>query len=88
MEIESGLWETYLAQTHFRKMETTRNHPYQNVLVTKTNLDLWNTTLGYSFRFQHRNFRMLPIKSFVHDSGCTFICVEYCYPKGSPDVNS
>jgi hypothetical protein len=27
--------ETYLAQTHFRKMET-RNHPHQNVLVTRT----------------------------------------------------
>jgi hypothetical protein len=30
------LWqETYLAQTHFRKTETTRNHPHQNVLVTR-----------------------------------------------------
>jgi hypothetical protein len=28
--------ETYLAQTHFCKMETTRNHPHQNVLVTPT----------------------------------------------------
>jgi hypothetical protein len=24
------------AQTHFRKTVTTRNHPYQNVLVTQT----------------------------------------------------
>jgi hypothetical protein len=31
------LWqETYLAQTHFRKTETTRNHPHQTVLVTRT----------------------------------------------------
>jgi hypothetical protein len=28
--------ETYLAQTHFRKTETTRNHRHQNVLVTRT----------------------------------------------------
>jgi cold shock CspA family protein len=28
--------ETYLAQTHFRKTETTRNHSHQNVLVTQT----------------------------------------------------
>jgi hypothetical protein len=28
--------ETYLAQTHFRKTETTRNRPLQNVLVTRT----------------------------------------------------
>jgi hypothetical protein len=27
--------ETYLAQTHFRKTETTRNHPHQNVLATR-----------------------------------------------------
>jgi hypothetical protein len=27
--------ETHLAQTHFRKPETTRNHPHQNVLVTR-----------------------------------------------------
>jgi hypothetical protein len=28
--------ETYLAQTHFRNTETTRNLPHQNVLVTRT----------------------------------------------------
>jgi hypothetical protein len=28
--------ETYLAQTHFRKTKTTRNHPHQTVLVTRT----------------------------------------------------
>jgi hypothetical protein len=28
--------KTYLALTHFRKMETTGNHPHQNVLVTRT----------------------------------------------------
>jgi hypothetical protein len=28
--------ETYLAQAHFRKMETTRNYPHQNVLATQT----------------------------------------------------
>jgi hypothetical protein len=31
------LWqESYLAQTHYSKTETTRNHPHQNVLVTWT----------------------------------------------------
>jgi hypothetical protein len=30
------LQEAYLAQTHFRKTETTRNHPHENVLVTRT----------------------------------------------------
>jgi hypothetical protein len=28
--------ETYLAQTHFRKTETTRNHSHQNVFVIRT----------------------------------------------------
>jgi hypothetical protein len=28
--------ETYLEQTHFHKTETTRNHPDQNVMVTRT----------------------------------------------------
>jgi hypothetical protein len=28
--------ETYLAQTHFRKIETTKNYPFQNVFVTRT----------------------------------------------------
>jgi hypothetical protein len=28
--------QTYLAQTHFRKTETTKNHPDQNVLVIRT----------------------------------------------------
>jgi hypothetical protein len=44
--------ETYLAQTHIRKMEANGNDAHQNVLVTwmqvntQTNLDLWNTTVG------------------------------------------
>jgi hypothetical protein len=25
---------TYLAQTHFHKTETTRNHPHQNLFIT------------------------------------------------------
>jgi hypothetical protein len=67
--------ETHLAQANFRKTETTRTHPHQNVLVTReqvktlykqqtsliqsntqANLDLRNTTLGYGFHIQHRNF--------------------------------
>jgi hypothetical protein len=31
--------------------------------ILKTNLDLWNTTLGYGFHFQHRNSRTFPIES-------------------------
>jgi hypothetical protein len=52
------------------------------------NLVLQNITLGYGFHFQHRNPKMLPIESFVHDSGRTLVRAEYCYPKGSPDTNS
>jgi hypothetical protein len=29
------------------------------------------------------NPRMVPIESFVHDSGCNLVCAEYGYPKGS-----
>jgi hypothetical protein len=32
----NGENETHLAQTHFRKKETTRNHPPPKVLVTRT----------------------------------------------------
>jgi hypothetical protein len=81
----------------FCKTEITRNHPHQNVLVTcykqqtshpQTNLDLRNTTLVYGFHFQHRHSRMFPIESLVHDNGRTLVCVEYGYPKGSPNTNS
>jgi hypothetical protein len=61
--------KAYLAQTHFRKTETTRYHRDKNVLVirtkvkkqqtsrilnnTLTNLDLRNTSFGYGVHFQH-----------------------------------
>jgi hypothetical protein len=48
--------------------------------------DLRNTALGY--HFQHRNSRTFPIESLAHDSGCTLVCAEYGYPKGSPNTNS
>jgi hypothetical protein len=32
--------ETHLAQTHFRKTETTTNHSHQNILVTRTQVKL------------------------------------------------
>jgi hypothetical protein len=53
-----------------------------------TILDLRNRTLGYSFHFQHRNSRTLPIEIFAHDSGRTLVCAEYGYPKESPHTNS
>jgi hypothetical protein len=49
---------------------------------TQTNLDLRNTTLGYSLHFQYSNSRLLPIKIFAHDSGHTLVCTEYGYLKG------
>jgi uncharacterized Zn-finger protein len=58
------------------------------LLGRKPNLSLRNTTLGYGFHFQHRNSRTFPIESLVHDSGRTFVCAEYGYPKGSPNTNS
>jgi hypothetical protein len=43
--------ETYLAQTHFRKTETTRNHPHQNVLVTRTKVKtLQATNFSYTYK--------------------------------------
>jgi hypothetical protein len=55
---------------------------------TKTNLDLRNTTLGYGFQFQHRNFGTFPVKDRAHDNGRTSVRAEYGYPKGSPNTNS
>jgi hypothetical protein len=55
---------------------------------TQTNLDLRNTTLGYGFRIQHRNFGTFPVEDFAHDNGRNVVCAEYGYPKGSPNANS
>jgi hypothetical protein len=55
---------------------------------TQTNLDLWNTTLGYGFHIQHRNSRTFAIESFAHDSGHISVRAIYGYPKGSPSTNS
>jgi hypothetical protein len=38
------------------------------LLGPQTNLDLRNTTLGYGFHFQHRNFGTSPVKDRAHDS--------------------
>jgi hypothetical protein len=43
---------------------------------TQTNLDLWNTNLGYGFHFQHTNPRTLPIESLGRDSGRTLVHAE------------
>jgi hypothetical protein len=52
------------------------------------NLDLRNTTLGYGFHFQQRTPRILPIESFVHDTGRNLFHAEYDYLKGSKYTNS
>jgi hypothetical protein len=52
------------------------------------NLDLRNTTLGYGFRFQHRNTRTVPIDSFAHESGRNMVRAEYGYPKGFPNKSA
>jgi hypothetical protein len=55
---------------------------------TKTNLDLRNTTLGYGFHIQHRNFGTFPVEDLAHDSGRTLVRAKYGYPKESPNTNS
>jgi hypothetical protein len=92
--------ETYLARTYFRKTEITWNHPYQNVLVTwtqvktlykqqtQTNLDLLNKTLGYGDHLQHRNSATFPVEDLAYDSGRTLVRAKYGYPRGSPNTNS
>jgi hypothetical protein len=45
-------------------MEVKTLHKQQNSHIqsnTQTNLYPWNTTVGYGFRFKHRNPRTLPI---------------------------
>jgi hypothetical protein len=51
-------------------------------------MDLWNTTLRYSFHFQYINLRKFPVDSFAHDTGRTLVRAEYGYPKGSPNIDS
>jgi hypothetical protein len=63
--------------THVKTLQTT------NFSYTKqysTNLDLRNTTLGYGFRIQHRNFGTFPVEDLAHDSGRTLVRAEYGYP--------
>jgi hypothetical protein len=40
---------------------------------TQTNLDLRNTTLGYGFYIQHRNFGTFLVEDLAHDSGSTLV---------------
>jgi hypothetical protein len=47
-----------------------------------------NTTLGYCFHIQHRNFETFPVEDLGHDSGRTLVRAEYGYPKGFPGTNS
>jgi hypothetical protein len=55
---------------------------------TQTTLALQNTTLGYGFHFQHRNFGTFPLKDLAHDSERTLVRAEVGYPKESPNTNS
>jgi hypothetical protein len=47
--------ETCLAQTHFRKTETTRNHPHQNVLVTRMQVKTLYKQQNFSYINQYSN---------------------------------
>jgi hypothetical protein len=51
--------------TKVKTLHTQQNSHIQS--NTQTSLDLWNTTMGCSFHFKHRNPGALPIKSFVND---------------------
>jgi hypothetical protein len=67
-----NLLVTWLQVKILHKQQT--SHIQNN---TQTNLDLWNTTLGYCFHFQNKNPRTFPIERFAHDSGRTLVRVEY-----------
>jgi hypothetical protein len=54
----------------------------------QTNLDLRNTTLGYGFHIQQRNFGTFPVEDLAHVSRRTSVRADYGYPKGSPNTNS
>jgi hypothetical protein len=45
---------TQVATLHKQQTSLIQSNP-------QTNLDLWNTTVGYGFHFKHRNHRTLPI---------------------------
>jgi hypothetical protein len=48
----------------------------------------YGIALGYGFHFQHRHSTTFPIESLAHYNERTLVCVEYGYPKGSPNTNS
>jgi hypothetical protein len=62
------------------------NFSYMKQYSNQSGLTEYNS--GYGFHFRCRNSRMFPIESLAHDSGCTLVCAEYCYLKGSPNTNS
>jgi hypothetical protein len=43
---------------------------------------------GTASTFNIKNSRTFPIESLANDSGRTYVCAEYSYPKGSPNTNS
>jgi hypothetical protein len=53
----------------------------------QTNQGLCYSTVGYSFHFKHRNHRMLPLQSCVHDYKCNFVHAKYGHPKRYPNTN-
>jgi hypothetical protein len=78
-------WATPWQKTYLAQTETTRNHPHQNVLVTRTQVKTvykqqtfsYKTilkpiciTLGYGFHFQHWNSRTFPMGSLAQLGMC------------------
>jgi hypothetical protein len=49
------------------RKSTLHKQQTSHIYNTQTNLDLQNTTLGYSFHFQHRNSRTFSIESFEQE---------------------
>jgi hypothetical protein len=66
------------------KTEVKTLHKQQNSRIqssTQTSLDLWNTTVGYGFRFKRSNPRTLPIQGFAYNCRRALVRVEYGYPE-------
>jgi hypothetical protein len=57
------------------------------LLYTAILKPIWNTTLGYGFHIEHRNFETFPFEDLAHDSGRTLARAEYGYSKGSQNTN-
>jgi hypothetical protein len=58
------------------------------IILTKLLIYVYETILKPIWTPEYRKSRNLPIQSFAHDSGRTFVRAKYGYPKGSPNANS